>query len=144
LKILNKKKLKKKEEEKLKLPETNNPSQLNNIIPINDDEDELKPYDLTDDEADLNPIKLPKYIRELLQNLRAQDDVNKLHGALKAATSLILSKPDDLNDISIPILSTLLHLHNEYNIEQFQLMRHQSMVALLVTSTDICLPCLHN
>ncbi len=57
---------------------------------------DLPAYDLRDDESDLNPVKVPIYLRECVNGLRASDDVNALEGALLITEKLVRSQPADL------------------------------------------------
>lgn len=88
-----------------------------------DSDDGLVPYDLEDDESDLNPVKLPHYLRDcisVLRNAKTNHEADKWEGALRALEGLI--RADDVNevaDVSRGLAAMLLHMENEFALEDF-------------------------
>lgn len=95
-----------------------------------------------DDGQDLEPVKPPKYLRELkslyISKQNDTDQVDRIETGLKFGEKLIRSKPDDIDFLSRSIMALLLHLQN-FNITNFENNRHAQMVALLVTSPKNCI-----
>jgi hypothetical protein len=44
------------------------------------------------------------------------------------------------SDYAVPLVSTVLHLQNEYQIDNFSELRHQAMVALAVIEPQLVIP----
>ena len=100
------------------------------------DEDDLIPFDLNDDEEDLKEAQRPLYLRDCLRMLRTMEDdefvASKHEEALKAASTLIRSRPIDLVDLAIPLTKELLHLENKFDIRNFTEMSFDALTALAV------------
>ncbi|KAN0021868.1 hypothetical protein ACTFIU_004013 [Dictyostelium citrinum] len=105
------------------------------------DDDDLKPYDLDDDESDLNGIKKKIYLRDCLLELQSQKHTaESWENALNSISSIVWSSPDDLEELSVQLTSSLIHLTNEYDLESFSSIRHESLVALATQSTSLVIP----
>ena len=105
-----------------------------------DYDNDLKPYDLNDDESDLAKVKPPKYLKQVIQYLRSNssDDlvVEKYEQAIKHCESLIRNckSQQSLDDISPELCRVLLYTSEDYSIENFDHMRMRSLIALAVHS----------
>ena len=86
-------------------------------------EDDFIPYDLSDDEEDLKPVKRPIYLRECLELLRTSDDdtdaYSKHEEAIKEIATIVCSRPHDLADLAVPLAKELLHMENKFDIPGF-------------------------
>ncbi|KAM9969654.1 hypothetical protein ACTFIR_001490 [Dictyostelium discoideum] len=106
-----------------------------------DDDDDLKPYDLDDDESDLNGIKKKIYLRDCLLELQSQKHTaESWENALNSISNIVWSLPDDLDELSVQLANSLIHLTNEYDLESFSSIRHESLVALATQSTSLVIP----
>jgi telomere length regulation protein len=101
--------------------------------------DELPTYNLDDDETDLSgKVRVPVYLREALPALQSNNEnVELLEKSLNILEKLIRNKPDDIDEISENLMAALLHLNDQYNLPNFASLRHKSMVALCVVSTQM-------
>ncbi|KAF2072488.1 hypothetical protein CYY_006197 [Polysphondylium violaceum] len=106
-----------------------------------DDDDDLVPYNLDDDESDLNPIKKKIYLRDCLLELQSQKHTaDSWEVALESISSIVWKNPDDLDDLSETLATSLLHLTNEYEVDNFVSIRHEALVALACQSTQYVVP----
>ncbi|SLM40090.1 Telomere length regulation protein, conserved domain [Lasallia pustulata] len=133
-------------------PISNNPTTTSKIISIEevydevDSEDEdLLMYEKPDSESDdededptlvqRNKPTAPVYIRELISGLRDTENYDRHKLALATASSLIRRKANFGTEVSdhIEELATLLvGLGDKYEMEDFQQLRLQGMIAVLV------------
>ncbi|KND04504.1 uncharacterized protein SPPG_00231 [Spizellomyces punctatus DAOM BR117] len=101
-----------------------------------DSDDDLPAYDLREPDvrdADAKILKPPMYIRECLDGLRAEDDPEQLNICLARASELIERAPqDDLDHIAYDLGSRLIHLHNNFDLTDFDKNRMRALVSLLV------------
>ncbi|TPX60447.1 hypothetical protein SpCBS45565_g07504 [Spizellomyces sp. 'palustris'] len=101
-----------------------------------DSDDDLPAYDLREPDvmdADAKILKPPMYIRECLDGLRAEDDPEQLNICLAQASELIERAPqDDLDHIAYDLGSRLIHLHNNFDLSDFDKNRMRALVSLLV------------
>eukprot|EP01112_Ceratiomyxa_fruticulosa_P022111 TRINITY_DN8010_c0_g1_i2.p1 TRINITY_DN8010_c0_g1~~TRINITY_DN8010_c0_g1_i2.p1 ORF type:complete len:874 (+),score=190.66 TRINITY_DN8010_c0_g1_i2:117-2738(+) len=111
------------------------------------DEDELQPYDLNDDESDLKQNITPHYLRDALSYLQvsSSNDTSALtfdrwEETIKGLVNLIRANPPELEELGISLTRTLLHMRNEFDIQNFELYRNLAMVALGVFSTESVIP----
>ncbi|EGG14925.1 Telomere length regulation protein [Cavenderia fasciculata] len=114
------------------------------IEEINDDDekeindpDYLKPYNLNDDESDLKQVKKKLYLMDCLMEFQTNKHTpESWESALTSISSIVWnSKPDDLDEFSVPLTRSLLHLANEYGLENFEVIVQESIVALAIHST---------
>lgn len=89
---------------------------------------------LYDNLDDLSETKTPLYLRDCITNLKS-DDPKLIETTLKILDLLINSRPDDLDELSIPLANTLLHTSNNYEITCFETQKHNSLVSLIKYST---------
>ena len=96
-----------------------------------DDDDSLSSYDV--DEEPVETSMGPVYLRDCLNCLHeGRKDAEKQSQGLRAAASLVRAKPADLGDVAGPLMSALLHAHDEFNFANFSELRHAGVVALMV------------
>ena len=101
-----------------------------------EDKDDLESYSMSDDEEDLRKVALPSYIRECWDLLGSKQKPDKTESGLIAASSLIRNNPSDLVHVCIGLCRTLLHLQNEYGINNFAIYKRQALVSLIVTCPE--------
>ncbi|XP_063901002.1 telomere length regulation protein TEL2 homolog isoform X2 [Zophobas morio] len=104
-----------------------------------DSSDDLTPYyipeeeDLEEGQHKVNP---PVHLRDCLAALQAVNDPDRLESALGACENLIRAhypqRLQALIEVSVELAKILLHLQDDYSIENFTEMRIKSMVALTV------------
>ena len=100
------------------------------------DEDNFVPYDIEDDEEDLNEVQRPRYLRDCLLLLRAsEDDQYSLHKhevALQEISTLVNAKPYDLPDLAVSLTRQLLFMENKFNLDSFDENRWECLCAVAV------------
>lgn len=99
---------------------------------VSDDDDELLPYDLDDEEERDSNSYSPKHLRDCIDGLIASDDPPKTEGSLKALQKLINAGLDDLEDVSVELVKLLLHLQDKYSTDKFCELRHNAMVSVTI------------
>ncbi|KAL7267417.1 telomere binding protein [Rhizina undulata] len=141
------KKRKKENQPKPKVPASTS-SVVQVIEEIEEEEsedDDLMPYakpdsDAEDSEEDPTMVNrkkdtAPVYIRNLISMLRDTESYDRQQLALKSAASLIRRKAKfgkELQDHSEELLSLLVGLNDKYDMESFQEMRMQALIAMVV------------
>eukprot|EP01132_Coremiostelium_polycephalum_P005229 gene5229-6510_t len=105
------------------------------------DEDYLEPYDLNDDEEDLKPERKKLYLRDCILELQSKKHTaESWEGTLTSISNIVWNKPDDLDELSEGLTKSLLHLTNEYGLDNFTIIRHEAMVSLVVQSPTVVVP----
>lgn len=98
---------------------------------LDSDDDEFEPYDLSND-VKIDLKNRPKYIRDLIDGFNEQKDCKIWLGSLEAAESLIKSQLSN-DDISfgIELLTLLIGMERQFYMENFEILRYQSAVAVV-------------
>ncbi|CUS11529.1 unnamed protein product [Tuber aestivum] len=120
-----------------------------------DDDDDLMPYakpdsdpeDSEEDAADVVRKKdtAPVYIRDLLSMLRDTESYDRQQLSLGSAASLIRRKAafgKELIDHAPELTSYLAGMHDKYDMDNFQEMRMQGLISLVVSLPEIVGPLL--
>ncbi|XP_077868678.1 telomere length regulation protein TEL2 homolog [Saccoglossus kowalevskii] len=94
-----------------------------------DSDDDLQPYDMSHD-VKVNSTKSPMYIRDCMQGLINQDDPDRLEACIKVAEKLVRDHPHTLQEVCVEFLKLLLHLQDNFAIDNFRYLRHSAMVAI--------------
>ncbi|KAG0260527.1 telomere binding protein [Mortierella polycephala] len=113
-----------------------------------DDEDDLKPYEIEDesdpDEDDVGSIKktkvaAPLYLRDLLSYMRANEDREKVETGLRTAVELIRRKSGslELEEFAEQLARTFVLAQDNFDTPNFYKLRENALVALVVTSPVI-------
>lgn len=140
---IEKEEIKEIKKEEIKNIEENDPDELlfgGNIShsESESDTDSFEPLDL--EETVKEPVKRPKYVKEIIELLSAStedsEQVEKLEAALKYGKDVVDKKPNDLNEFSSTICKRILYSIEGYNIENFEKMKHELLVSLIVNSTE--------
>ena len=95
-----------------------------------DDDDDLKPYDLAEDDASSESAKSPRYLRDCIEGLLESDNPEKTEASLKAVEKLVCAQPDDLEELAVELVKILIHTEDRYSTENFAKIRHSAMVAI--------------
>jgi hypothetical protein len=95
--------------------------------------------DLNDDLSDVSDVKTPLYLRECLTSLRSEEP-KILEVAMRVVGPLIASRPDDLPELAVTVSSTLLHVMNNYELEDFDRQKMDAMVALVAYAPNKVIP----
>jgi telomere length regulation protein len=105
---------------------------------LDSDDDEFEPYDLSNDvEIDLK--SRPKYIRDLIDGLNEQKDFKVWCGSLEVSESLIKSQlSNDDPSFAIELLTLLMSIEQRFYIENFEILRFQSAVAVVTVYPYDC------
>ncbi|KAK3996444.1 DNA replication checkpoint protein tel2 [Cladorrhinum sp. PSN332] len=114
------------------------------------DEDDIAPYakpDSDDEDSDDDPTlvrrdkpKAPVYIRDLIKYLRDSDSYDHQKLALTTAPALIRRKADygtEVSEHAEEVASLLVGLSDRYEIEDFDELRVQGMIALIVAQPKV-------
>eukprot|EP00249_Psilotum_nudum_P015616 c25430_g1_i1 orf=372-3560(-) len=99
-------------------------------------ETSLQPYDLSDDESDLERGKIPVQLSDCAANLRKRDEPDKVERALEVLEKLVRAMPDELGNSAADLAHALIHVRcSEVVVERKEQSaedkRHDSLVALL-------------
>ncbi|XP_028989886.1 telomere length regulation protein TEL2 homolog [Betta splendens] len=101
-----------------------------------DSDDELTPYDMSDDK-EICQASPPRYLRDCLETLMTSEDAARVELSLRVAESLVRTNIFAAREISVKMTKVLLHMEDKYSINGFRLLRQATMVALAVTD---CIP----
>ncbi|KAG0023442.1 telomere binding protein [Podila clonocystis] len=109
-----------------------------------EDEDDLKPYEMeyeSDLDEDASSVRKPKvaaplYLKDLNRYLRASEDREKAEVGLDKAAELIRRKVGslELEEYAEILTTTLIEIHDTFELDGFFKKRDEALVALVVTS----------
>ncbi|GLE04761.1 hypothetical protein PINS_up013740 [Pythium insidiosum] len=104
----------------------------------------LEPFDLEDDEEDLQPER-PRYIKDLLLGLNAEDDNReKVEAALAEAEALMRRKPKDLHFRAKDVVVALLRLEDKFSTPDFLQQRARALAAAAALAPHQTIPYLQS
>jgi Telomere length regulation protein len=99
-------------------------------------DDAFEAYALPDDEVirakQDEQVEKPIYLRDCLEALRDRESCARVHGALDAVCELVESRPADLKDMGAELLLQLLRMENRFDKADFEELRNDALVAVLV------------
>ncbi|KAM9817719.1 telomere length regulation protein TEL2 homolog [Neosynchiropus ocellatus] len=101
-----------------------------------DSDDELTPYDMSDDQQ-LDQASPPRYLRDCLETLMSSEDPERVELSLRVCEALVKRNVFAAKEISVQLTKVLLHMEDKYSIKDFLALRLAAMVALTVTD---CVP----
>ncbi|KAJ8364161.1 hypothetical protein SKAU_G00129920 [Synaphobranchus kaupii] len=101
-----------------------------------DSDDELTPYDMSEDK-EMTKAAPPLYLRECLEALLTSEDPERVELSLRAAAGLVRKNISTAREVSVQLTKVLLHLENKYNTSGFLSQRQAAMIALTVMD---CIP----
>ena len=96
-----------------------------------DEDDDLLPYDLSEDNDTDRKSNAPKYLRDCIEGLVASEDPSKTEASLKTVEKLVCADLDDLEDVCEELVKVLLHLQDRYSTDRFGELRHRAMVSVM-------------
>eukprot|EP00943_MAST-04B_sp_MAST-4B-sp1_P003935 g3935.t1 len=108
-----------------------------------DDDDDLTPYDISveNEETVMSSkneiIKAPLYIVDCIKGLTVKDDFNVYHLALKSLEKVIQRKDRGLKYYAIQLCNLLLRMDNKYNLDEFDEIRNNALISMLVSVPKI-------
>lgn len=102
-------------------------------------DDDLVPYAFGEDPDSDRPAQ-PRYLRTCLAALVSPDSPAHFQSALEVAGSLVRALPPDLAEVTTELTRVLLHLSDNYALDDFTGLRHRAMVALAVCSPQQAVP----
>lgn len=118
-----------------------------------DDDDDLAPYakpdsdpEDSDEDATLvnrNRPRAPVYIRDLMRMLADDQNAERFQLAIQHAASLIRRKSSfgsEVKDHAVELLSTLCNLQDPFDTENFDELRLQTMIAVLLSDISVLGP----
>ena len=99
-------------------------------------------YDLSEDRSDLRKVPLPRYLRDVLDGLRKQEERDHIEAALESVDALIRSRPFDLPDLAGELCAALQQVATTVFLEDKGLDRRRraALVSLVVTSPTVVAP----
>lgn len=99
--------------------------------PDSDDDDDLKPYDMPDDDKMVYD-KRPRFVMDLLDLICNTDDPDVYSQCMMCSTELIKEKlSTDITDIAIKCLATLITIEERFYMENFEQCRFSGCVAVV-------------
>jgi telomere length regulation protein len=105
---------------------------------ILDSDDDLIPYDLSDD-IKLSTRKRPKYLRDLRDGLLETEDGERFRESLEVCETLVLAQlPDDDVSLGIELLEILICLEEKFCVDNFDTQRYSASVAIVLTFPEPC------
>lgn len=103
-----------------------------------DDEDDLKPYDMSNDIA-LKSEKVPRYLIDLKEALVETDDPDVFESSMNTCSDLIQEKlPNDDVSVGLELLQLLIGLEKKFYMENFENKRLAGCVAICTTYPKQC------
>ncbi len=102
-----------------------------------DDDDSLSSYEMEEEASGKGTARNrgPAYLRDCLRCiLEGKQKADQMELGLNAAEELIRSQPSDLEDVCIPLASALLHASDEFSLPDFERLKMNALVALLVAA----------
>eukprot|EP01134_Creolimax_fragrantissima_P000548 CFRG0548T1 len=106
-----------------------------------DSDDDLLPYDLPTETVitDMQSLKgppSPAYIRACVMSMRAQKEPQRVAAGLKSAAKLIKHthdyNPTMVQEVCVDMLMTLMHLSDEYGVEDHNKYRFDALVEMVI------------
>lgn len=95
-----------------------------------DDEDDLKPYDMSND-TPLVEEKRPRYLRDIHEALLETEDPDVFEQTIISCASLVEEKlPDDQSNIGVELLELLIALDERFHVDEFDYHQMSSCVAI--------------
>jgi hypothetical protein len=106
-----------------------------------DDFSDIEAYDLEEELDHTDFVVKTSYLRSCLEMLQLSTEAYDKHkSALISIPTIVQNRPADLHDISGPLVSELLRLTNAFNIDNFDDLRNNAILSLLVKSPVITIP----
>lgn len=99
---------------------------------VDNDDDDLQPYNLDEEDDARDVLKSPKYLRDCIEGLVASEDPSKTEATLKNIEKVVSASLDDLEDVCVELVKVLLHLQDRYSTDRFYELRHNAMVSVTV------------
>ncbi|XP_024530265.1 telomere length regulation protein TEL2 homolog [Selaginella moellendorffii] len=92
----------------------------------------LKPYDMSDDEADLDKAKFPSQLSSCAASLRKGDDPDAIERALDVCENFVRLMPDELENSAADLVQALVYVRCSAADDTVEVKRHRALMALLV------------
>lgn len=100
------------------------------VLDSDDDEDDLKPYDMSND-ISIRTEKVPRYIIDLKEALLETDDPDVFESCMDACSDLIREKlPNDDITQGLELLQVLIGLEQKFYMEDFESKQIEGCVAI--------------
>jgi telomere length regulation protein len=114
-------------------PSVNGTTNEKALLNDNDDDEDLEPYEMSEDDNDLvEGIHPPRYISQCIDGLLASDDPKRHIASLHVLTKVIKSDQDNLSHQSVQLVTILLHLQDKYSLDSYTMLRFSAMVEVTV------------
>lgn len=105
---------------------------------IDSDDDDLQPYDLSNDKAQIED-KAPRYLIDLRDALQNTDDPDVFEQCMISGPALIAEKlPNDISDIGIQLLRLFINVDQKFYMENFEQHRFTACVAICCVRPNEC------
>lgn len=105
---------------------------------IDSDDDDLQPYDLTNDKPQAED-KAPRYLIDLRDLLQETVDPDVFEQCMVSGASLITEKlPNDISDIGIQLLELFIGLEKKFYMEHFEQHRFTACVTICCVQPKEC------
>lgn len=102
-----------------------------------DSDDEFEPINIRNGREEeenvgsVNGVQPPLYLRDCISGLLSSKDPDRLEACLNALNKLVKREPGDLKDLTVELLTILLHLEDEYNITNFYATKHEATLTIV-------------
>lgn len=105
---------------------------------IDSDDDDLEPYNLSNDKAQAED-KAPRYLIDLYDALQDTDDPDLFEQCMISCPALIAEKlPNDISDIGMQLLRLMIRLDQKFYMENFEQHRFTACVAICCVQPKTC------
>jgi hypothetical protein len=105
-----------------------------------DSDDELTPYDLSNDVAAVE-VQRPKYLRDLIDGMLEKTNAAIWIGSVQACEELVKSQlAQDDPCVGIELLALLVTLEKQFHVENFDAIRYGAAVAIVNVYPQACAP----
>lgn len=105
---------------------------------IDSDDDDLQPYNLSNDKAHAED-KAPRYLIDLYDALQDTDDPDVFEQCMISGPALIAEKlPNDISDIGIQLLRLMIRIDQKFYMENFEQHRFATCVAICCVQPKTC------
>lgn len=101
-----------------------------------DSDDEFEPYDTSNDVKAVS-LKKPKYLRDLIDLLNEEKDLDLWEECIKVAEELVVGQlPSDDSSLAVGLLDLLLCLDNKFSVHDFDQYRFNACVAIVMIKPE--------
>lgn len=95
-----------------------------------DSDDDLMPYDMTND-VSTKELKAPRYLSDLLETIQQTDDPEVFEQCVLRCADLVFEQlPTNVTNIDVQLLRTLIKMDEKFYMENFEYQRFNACIAI--------------